>query len=131
VSKEVKLDWSSAEVHDGKLTIALDGKPQKDWKRAFERTTRLLSRGKWEEVTLKKGRVSLRPIAPGEEDRVRHFLESALLQANSAVGAADEGDAERGEDAEGGKEEAREHTEDQEMTDRLRSFAEGASRPRA
>jgi hypothetical protein len=73
VSEDVKLDWSSAEVHDGKLVIALEGKLQKGWKDAFERTTRLLNRRKWEEVTLKKRQVLLQPITPGEEDRARHL----------------------------------------------------------
>jgi hypothetical protein len=125
VSEEVKLDWSSAEVHDGKLVIGLEGKPQKAWKAAFERTTRLLGRGKWEEVSLKKGKVLLRPITPGEEDRVRHFLESVVLEANSTIETTGEDIAERSEDADGAKKkEAGEAPEDQEMTERLRSFAE-------
>jgi hypothetical protein len=69
VSEDVKLDWSSAEVHDRKLVIALEGKPEKAWKDAFERTSRLLNRGTWEEVGLKRGKVVLRPVASfGEAD---------------------------------------------------------------
>lgn len=47
MSDEVKLDWSSAGVHDGKLVIDLEGKLQKGWADAFNRTTHLLNRGTW------------------------------------------------------------------------------------
>jgi hypothetical protein len=126
VSEEIRLDWSSAEVQDGRLVIALEGKPEKAWKEAFARTTRLLNRGKWDEVTVKRGSVVLQPITPGEEDRVRHFLESVVFQANSATATTQEGDDPPSDEAESaGDEEAREDSEDQQMTERLRSFAEG------
>ncbi len=128
MSEEIKLDWSSADVHDGKLVIGLKGKPQKGWKDVFERTTRLLNHGTWEEVTLKKGTVMVQPITPGEEDRVRHFLESVVLEANSYIETKEEDNAERSEEIDGAKEkEAHEAPEDQEMTERLRSFAEADS----
>jgi hypothetical protein len=129
MSEEVKLDWSSAEVHDGKLVISLEGKLQKGWADAFKRTTRLLNRGTWDEVTVKKGRVVVQPIAPGQEDRVRHFLESVVLQANSAISTPEEANAEREEDTNDSEDqEAREAPEDQAMTERLRSFAEAENR---
>src|SRR5579859_6415882 len=128
MSEEVKLDWSSAKVHDGELVIALEGTLQKGWKDAFERTARLLNRGSWEEVTIKKDRVSMRSISPGDEDRVRHFLEGVVLQANSAVDAIDNGSAGRSDDTDDAKDkEARETPEDQEMTERLRSFADAGT----
>jgi hypothetical protein len=125
MSDEVKLDWSSAEVKDGTLAIALEGKLEKGWKNAFERTARLLNRGAWAEVTLKKGKVLVRPITPGDEDRVRHFLEGVVLQANSDVDTPDEGNGGRTADTDDAREkEASETPEDQEMTERLRSFAQ-------
>lgn len=76
-------------------------------------------------MKLKKGKVRIRPIVPGEEDRVRHFLESAVLEANSAIEATEKANAERNEDTNGAEErESREAPEDQKMTERLRSFAE-------
>lgn len=127
MSEEVKLDWSSAEVHDGTLVVALEGKVEKGWADAFKRTTRLLNRGRWKEVTLKKGTVRVEPIEPGQEERLHHFLESVVLQANSAT-ETPEADAERSEGPEDPEEqEAREVPEDQEMTERLRSFAEADS----
>jgi hypothetical protein len=121
----LSLDWSSAEVHDGKLVVALDSKPPKEWKEAFARATRLLNRGTWDEVTLKKGRVSLASIVPGEEDRARHFLESVVLEANSAIEPTDQEDDRTGEDADRAEQQdEHEDPQDREMTERLRSFAE-------
>lgn len=125
MSEEIKLDWSSAEVHAGKLVIALEGKPEKDWKDAFKRTTRLLNRGTWNEVTLKRGRVSLEQVKPGDEDRVRHFLESVVLQANSAAEPAEGDDVAPSDQTESETDkEAPEDLEDQRVTQRLRSFAQ-------
>jgi hypothetical protein len=125
MSEEVKLDWSLAEVHDGTVTVALEGKPNKEWKQTFERTTRLLNRGRWGEVTLKKNSVLIKPITPGDEDRARHFLEGVVLEANSAVQPSDEPKDAPSDDANGAEEqEASGAPEDQEMTKRLRSFAE-------
>ena len=125
MSEEVKLDWSAAEVQDGKLAIALRGKPPKAWKGAFQRAAHLLNRGKWEEVTLKKGKIFLQPITPGDEDRVRHFLESVVLQANSAIKTTDESNAERSDETDGAtEEEAATDPKDREITEHLRSFAE-------
>ena len=75
MSEQVRLDWSTAEVQDGTLTVALEGKLEKGWKNAFARTTALLNGGAWDEVKLKKGKVLVRVISPGDEDRVRQFLE--------------------------------------------------------
>jgi hypothetical protein len=126
MTEEVKLDWSSAEVQHGTLVIALEGKLEKSWKKAFERTTRLLNRGAWEEVTLKKGKVLVRPLTPGDEDRLRHFLEGVVLQANSEVDTPDEESGHGTDDTDDANEkDASETPEDQEMTKRLRSFAAG------
>jgi hypothetical protein len=124
-SQEHSVDWESAEVEAGKLAVALDSKPEKVWKEAFERTIRLLNRGTWDEVTLKKGRITLETITPGEEERARHFLESVVLEANSAVQPADDEAAEPERD-EDGEEQQDEHGDprDREMTERLRSFGE-------
>ena len=122
LNHEFRLDWSSAEVSDGELVVALDDKPPKEWKDAFERTTRLLNRGTWDEVTLKKGRVSLRSIQPGEEDRVRHFLETVVLEANSVLAPRDDADPDAEADGPA-QDDAAENSEDREMTERLRSFA--------
>jgi hypothetical protein len=43
----VTLDWSSAEVRDGKLEVRLRGERPPGWKDSFERTVALLAGGDW------------------------------------------------------------------------------------
>jgi hypothetical protein len=121
MSEEVKLDWSSAEVHEGKLVIALEGEQPDGWADVFERTANLLNQGTWDKIKLKKGEVRIKPVGPGEEERVRHFLESVVLEANSATAPGDvdarDGDANRSRGTEAS-------SEDQQATERLRSYAE-------
>ena len=71
-------------------------------------------------MALKKQEVRVSDVAPGTEEKLRHFLESVVLQANASRGP-DEDDCGDGSDAE------RVDSEDDrrvEMTERFRSFAE-------
>ena len=40
--QQTQLDWSTSRVHNGKLSITLDGKPPKEWVARFKATVRLL-----------------------------------------------------------------------------------------
>lgn len=122
--EQTQLDWSTAEVHDGTLTVTLDGKPPKEWRARFKTTVRLLDHGSWK-VELKKGEISVKTITVGDEDRVRHFLESAVLEANGAL-APDESDTD-GEDNDDAA--SRQDGPDTEMTERFRAFASTGSDP--
>jgi hypothetical protein len=114
----VKLDWSSAEVRDGKLEVGLQGELPRGWKGSFERTAALLGPGHWGTVKLKKDRVRVGDVVEGEESRLHHFLESVVLQANSAHESPEyEADEDRGAD------EDEPDGLDGEMTKRFRSFA--------
>lgn len=128
---EVRLDWSSAEMHDGKLVVALAGERPKGWADAFDRTAHLLNQGSWENVKLKKGEVRIRPVAPGEEERVRHFLESVVLEANSAIAPDDKDAEDHGEAEHPAETDDPETSEDAQMTERLRSFAATEDEPPA
>lgn len=118
----VTLDWSSAEVHDGTLQVGLSGERPNGWKESFQRTVALLHGRNWT-IELKKDRVRVRDVAQGSEDRVRHFLESVVLQANADHQEAEpdtreepEADEDEPDQSEG---------PDAEMTERFRSFAAG------
>jgi hypothetical protein len=121
--EEVKLDWSAAEVHDGTLTVTLDGKPPKEWIARFKATVQLLNHGSWEKVELKKGEISVKRITAGDEDRVRHFLESALLEANTVL--APDGSDTGPEDSDDAA--SKQDGPDDEMTKRFRAFASSDS----
>ena len=111
----VALDWPSAEVRQDRLEVALQGELPKGWKDSFARTVAALPGGQWGKVTLKKGRVRVSHVAEGCEDRLRHFLESVVLQANATaepVDAHGDGDADKQPD-----------DLNVAMTERFRSFA--------
>ena len=112
----VKLEWASAEVEDGTLTVGLEGEPPEGWNESFERTVVLLGHGEWGEVALEKGTVQVSDVTPGSEEKLRHHLEAIVLQANAAHDE-DSGDS---EDAERVKRDG----PDAEMTDRFKAFAE-------
>jgi hypothetical protein len=120
MSEEITLKWETAKVDGTKLTVALEGKVDKAWKQSFETTVSLLGKGEWGEVALNKQKVRVSDVEPGGEEKLRHFLESVVLQANASRGP-DEDDAGDGVDAE------RADSDDDrriEMTERFRSFAE-------
>ena len=118
------IDWASAEVHDGDVTLELSGKSSKAWRERFDTVLRLLgsSGGGWGEVKLAKGSIRVKSLQPQAEGDLRHFLESLVVQVNAELPAEhDEGE----DDAQDGAESLdRGAILDAEMTATLRSFAE-------
>ncbi len=118
--QEITLKWETAEVDGTKLKVALGGTVDKAWRLSFETTVALLGEREWGEVALKKQKVRVSDVEPGSEEKLRHFLETVVLQANASRGpdedeAGDGLDAERAEGEDYGR---------AEMTERFRSFAE-------
>ncbi|MBV8218917.1 MAG: hypothetical protein JO325_10665 [Solirubrobacterales bacterium] len=119
---ETTLDWSAAEVKNAKLTVPLDGDIPKGWKKSFEATVLMLGGGDWGEIQIKRDRVQVSDVEPGSEEKLRHHLESVVVQANadheaeeSEEKAPDAGESEpEADDDDGGP--------DAEMTRRFRSF---------
>ena len=123
----LKLDWSTAEVSDGKLTVALSGKPPKKWRDAFERTAALLS-ANWDvSLNSKKGSVQITSVRPGDEERVRQFAEGVVLEANTTIVSEQElfdGAPADDDDEQQSVPGAAEPSRDQRVTDRFREFAQ-------
>ena len=118
----VELDWSSAEVIDGKLTLEFSQKPPKKWRDAFARTVALLNHGNWNTaLSARKGSVEVDPVHVGDEERVRQLLEGAALEANTKLVGEDEVFADPRPDDEDG--DAPELSSDSESTARFRAFA--------
>jgi hypothetical protein len=117
------LDWNSAQVRDGKLTVEVTGERPKGWKATFDRTVKLLGGGDWEAVKLKSGKVRVTGLQEGSEESLRHFLEGVVQQANATLepddahGAGDDGD--ENEPETGNRDDP-----DERMTDRFRDFAQ-------
>ncbi len=115
-----KLDWTTAKVKDAKLTVAVAGEIPTGWRKSFETTVRLLGSGEWGSVKLRKRTISVAELTQETEEKLRHYLESVVEQANAAheppEPASERGDAESTEGGDDGP--------DSQMTERFRSFAE-------
>lgn len=118
-----RLNWSGAEVKDQTLVVSLEGELPTGWRKSFERTVTLLGGGGWGQVQLKKGSVRVSDVEPGTEEKLRHFLESVVEQANAdhppaepdSSAADDDAETDADDDADG---------PDTQMTERFRSFAD-------
>jgi hypothetical protein len=125
-----KLNWTTATVADAQLRVGLEGEIPKGWKDSFETTARLLGRGEWGEVRVKKQTVRVSDVTPGTEEKLHHYLESVIAQANAdhPPAESEQEPADEDQEAEAGD------GPDAEMTDRFRSFGgedHGAARPEA
>lgn len=117
-----QIDWSSAEVRDGALSVELTGTAAKRWGEHFEGVLALLSQGngKWGDVVLKKRGVTVAGVTEGSEAELRHLLESVVLQVNSELGLEpDSEDAQPEEDPQ--------KATDQRLTESFRAFATTAA----
>ena len=127
---EAKLNWSTAKVEESRLEVDVDGEVPSGWKDSFDTVARLLGASTdWGEVSLKKKRVSVSDVSPGSEEKLRHFLESVVEQANADHRPDDQEREQREEDEEEDAQERDEEAKDDsgpdaEMSERFRSFAE-------
>jgi hypothetical protein len=110
------IDWSTASVQDGDLTVELAGEASKAWTdRLGDVIERLDRPGRgWESVKVTRKRVKVVGIAAGSEADLRHLLDSAAQQVNADFAEPDEDD-----DGDDGASEA-----DRTMTEAFRAFAE-------
>ena len=113
------IDWDSATVEDGALTVALTGQSSKDWRARFASILTLLGtpHGAWGEVTLAKNRIEVADVRQGSESDLRHFLESVVVQANADT---------RADGETSGDEPTEEDGVDAQMTRAFRAFAAGS-----
>ena len=110
-----ELDWGSASVEGRRLTVGFAAEPASDWTDRLEAVIDRLQRpgSPWGPVKVKPKRVRVAEVVPGCEDDLRHFLEGAVLQANTDFAPDDEQD--------GGDGRSR---SDAAMTAAFRSYAE-------
>ena len=118
-----RLDWSTAEVSGGELAIELNGELPKGWPKSFDATAHLLDRGQWGKIRVKKGSVHVGGVSAGDEEKLRHFLESVVQQAN-ADHAVDEEQADDPAEHDEGEHESGAQQADAEMTESFRAFSD-------
>jgi hypothetical protein len=112
----IAIDWASSDVSDGQLTVAFTEKPSKDWTERLQAVIeRLAPRGSgWGDIKIGKKKLRIDAVQPGSEDDLRHFLDSAILQANASS------DEDEDEDTPADARSER----DQALTDAFRAFAD-------
>jgi hypothetical protein len=113
---QASIDWASAAVKGGDLTVALAGEPSTDWARRVQAILERLERpgSGWGATKVTKTSIAVEAVAAGAEDDLRHLLDSAVQQANADFAAPEENDdAGDGEPSEA----------DAAMTEAFRSFA--------
>jgi hypothetical protein len=117
--KRREIDWSSTEVHDGNVVVALTGKSSKAWSDSFDGVLRLLGHGTggWGEIAHDKKTINVQGLRPKAERDLRHFLEAVVVQVNAEL-------AEPASESEPAEPADPREIEDQEMTATLRSFGE-------
>ncbi|HEX5224872.1 MAG TPA: hypothetical protein VFW29_07065 [Solirubrobacteraceae bacterium] len=117
------IDWATAEVEAGALSVALAGDRPKGWRRHFVAVLDVLDVGSggWGRVRAKKDRIEVLDIHEGSEERLRQMLEGAVGQANADTHALRGGEA--GVDESEDDPEAQHELADRRMTDTFRSFA--------
>jgi hypothetical protein len=111
----IAIDWASAEVADGRLTVGFTEKPPKDWTERLQAVIEQLAQNGtgWGAVEIAKKKLHVAAVQPGAEADLRHFLDSALLQANANTdnGAEDSAVSSRSD-------------RDQALTDAFRAFSD-------
>jgi hypothetical protein len=128
-SGQRQINWSTAEIEGGRLTVALSGEAPKGWAKHFDSVLALLDQGwdRWGSIVVHKTKIQVSAVQEGAQGDLRHLLESALLQVNSDLEhARDEGADDRPN--EGDEDEKDPGSEaDRRMTDAFRGFAERQS----
>ena len=112
-----EIDWTTASVRDGRLTVEIAGDPGREWSARVRELAERLDRpgSDWGEIAVKQSKLRVKDVAEGAEADLRHLLESAVLQANAEFAPDD--DDEDGDDDAGSE-------QDREMTAAFRAFAE-------
>ena len=114
---QASIDWASAEVKGGDLTVAVAGEPNAKWAKRVEAILERLERpgSGWGKVKVGTSTVRVKAVTAGAEEDLRHLLDGAVQQANADFAPGEEpGGEAAGSDA------------DAAMTEAFRSFAEDA-----
>ena len=111
---QASIDWASAEVRGGDLTVALAGEANDEWAERAQAIVERLDRtgSAWGATKVTKAKVTVEAVATGAEEDLRHLLDSAVQQANADF--APDAPRDAGDEP---------SEEDSAMTDAFRSFA--------
>jgi len=94
------IDWEEATVPSATLEVELSETPTRSWGRRFRSVCAMLDRtcGDWEDIVPRGRTIKVSGAREGAEDRLRHLVDSAVLQAGGGERRQPERDAEAGRD---------------------------------
>jgi hypothetical protein len=77
------IDWDGAAVSSGTLVVGLSETPTRPWGLRFRSVCAILgvSAGDWEDIVLRGRTIRVSGVREGAEERLRHLLDSAVLEA--------------------------------------------------
>jgi len=111
---QASIDWASAEVAGGGLTVPLAGEANAEWAERVQAVVERLDRpgSAWGATKITDAEVTVEAVSAGAEEDLRHLLDGAVQQANADFAPDVQDDA--GD---------RVSEEDSAMTEAFRSFA--------
>jgi hypothetical protein len=82
---QVDIDWSTAEVRDRSLKVALTDAQTKDWRERLDAVLRRLEQPghSWGQVRVSKRYLKVADVPAGHEAELRHLLDAAVQQTNA------------------------------------------------
>ena len=115
---QASIDWASAAVAGGELTVDLAGDANAKWAERVQAIVERLDRpgSAWGATKVTKSKLTVAAVSAGAEEDLRHLLDGEVQQANADFAPDYE------DDAGDGPSEA-----DSAMTEAFRSFADGPS----
>ena len=83
---QASIDWASAEVSGGDLTVALRATPNADWAARAQAASSIASSAPssgWGATKVTKAKIAVKDVTAGAEDDLRLLLDGAVQQANA------------------------------------------------
>jgi hypothetical protein len=82
---QAEIDWTTAAVSGGTLTVELAGDAVAKWTKALAEVIERLDRGgtAWGAIAVKRGHVVVDDVRAGAEADLRHLLEAGVAQVNA------------------------------------------------
>jgi hypothetical protein len=113
-----QIDWATAEIEGGTLSVNLSGDAPKHWSQRLRVVLALLdyTGDGWGKITPRKSGIRVTEVREGMEQDLRHLLEGALQQVNADFAGDEDETAEVPEEDPEGE-------SDRRMTDTFRAFA--------
>jgi hypothetical protein len=119
-----EIDWTTATVDGGTLSVELNDDAPRGWQGRFKAVAQLLDQahGRWGAIGISGSVINVKDVAEGVESDLRFFLEGVVQQVNADLGLKDEAEAESEPDEEPSAQQRRQAA-DHEMSLHFRAFA--------